>query len=203
MTQHATEVSETKSPLDAAQKIVDVLQNMTMENQSLALQFAMQTLRLAAPTVSPLPASAQTSSHLTLGTTTPNTGNPPDIKSFVEAKAPKSDQQFAAVVAYHYQFEAPESQRKDYIDAKAMKEAARLVKWSQKKDWNMTLNNATRSGFLNRAERGAFSLSSVGENLVAITLPENESSTGNNSGRPGRKSTKKKAKSKKRAKKGN
>jgi len=36
-----------------------------------------------------------------------------DIKSFVDAKKPKSDVQFAAVVAYYYRFEAPVETRRD------------------------------------------------------------------------------------------
>ena len=32
-----------------------------------------------------------------------------DIRQFTAAKAPKSDQQFAVVVAYFYRFEAPEA----------------------------------------------------------------------------------------------
>lgn len=33
--------------------------------------------------------------------------SPTDIKTFVATKAPKSDVQFAATVAYYYRFEAP------------------------------------------------------------------------------------------------
>ena len=35
----------------------------------------------------------------------------------------------------------------------------------------MTLNNAKNQGYLDSAERGAFQINSVGENLVAMTLP--------------------------------
>jgi len=88
-------------------------------------------------------------------------------------KAPKSDQQFAAVVAYFYQFEAKPDNRKDEIDAEIMKEAARLAGRPQVARWNMTLTNAKNSGYLDSAGPGKFKLSSVGENLVAITLPGN------------------------------
>src|SRR5437868_3696333 len=40
---------------------------------------------------------------------------PVDIKSFVQAKNPTSDNQFVATVAYYHQFEAPEADRKEYI----------------------------------------------------------------------------------------
>ncbi len=202
MTQTASPAIEMKSPLDAAQKIVAELQGMNPAIQSLALQFAMQTLRLSPPTshpaAAPTPAHPHApNAHAAAGAT----GQPTDIKTFTAAKVPKSDQQFAAVVAYYFQFEAPVALRKNSIDAATMKDAARLVVWGQVKDWNMTLNNATRAGYLDRAERGAFKLSSVGENLVAITLPGNGATSGGNGGGTGKKASKKKATAKKTTKK--
>jgi hypothetical protein len=52
-----------------------------------------------------------------------------------------------------------------------MKEAARLAGRPQVERWNMTLTNAKNAGYLDAAGKGKFRLSSVGENLVAITLP--------------------------------
>jgi len=109
-----------------------------------------------------------------------------DIKSFTAAKAPKSDQQFAAVVAYFYQFEVPAAQRKESVDAATIKEAARQAGRRQVKDWSVTLSNAMRSGYLDKSERGAFKLNSVGENLVAITLP-GTSASGKGKGGGGKK----------------
>lgn len=202
MTQTAQTTAETKSPLDAAQKIVAELHGMTPENQSLALQFAMQTLRLTAPTAHPTPTPALTHPHA------PNTqvvasapGQPTDIKSFTTAKAPKSDQQFAAVAAYYYQFEAPEGERRETIDPDVLKSAGRLSGYGQAKDWRATLNNAMRSGYFNRSGRGEFALSSVGENLVAITLGGNGANSGGGIGGAGRKASNKKPTAKKTTKK--
>jgi hypothetical protein len=178
----ATTTASTKSPLDAAQKIVAELHGMTPENQALALKFAMETLALQLPVshVRPMIAPA----HL------PHAGQPPlvgtpvqrtDIKSFTTAKGPKSDQQFAAVVAYYYQFEAPADQRKDSIDVETMKEAARLVGRRQAPQWRFTLQNATNAGYLSVGGRGSYKLSPVGENLVAISLPDNATSGKGNS----------------------
>lgn len=198
MTQPAPTTAETKSPLDAAQKIVAELQGMKSEDQSLALQFAMQTLRLTPPTAHPAAAPAPVHTHAPHANAAAGSPGPPtDIKSFTAAKAPKSDQQFAAVVAYFYQFEAPAGQRKDSVDAATMKDAARLAVWGQVNNWNMTLHNATRAGYLDKADRGGFKLSSVGENLVAITLPGNGVTNGGNGGGTGRKPAKKKTTPKK------
>lgn len=161
-----------KSPLHAAQQIVAELEGMKPEQQSLALKFVMETLGLklppqasqpappAAQTVHP-PAPMQGSEHST------------DIRSFTAMKSPKSDQQFTAVVAYFYQFESRPDERKDSIGADTMKEAARLAGRAQVERWNMTLTNAKNAGYLDSAGTGKFKLSSVGENLVAITLPGN------------------------------
>ena len=201
MTDHASPAAETKSPLDAAQKIVAELQGMNPENQSLALQFAMQTLRLTPPATQP--ATAPAHSHIPHTHPAPaSSGQPTDIKTFTAAKAPKSDQQFAAVVAYFYQFEAPTAQRKDAIDADTMKDAARQAGRAQVKQWIMTLNNAKNAGYLDPAGTGKFKLNAVGENLVAITLPGNGAAGGGNGGGTSSKATKKKATAKKTTKKG-
>jgi hypothetical protein len=96
---------------------------------------------------------------------------PADIKSFVDSKRPKSDVQFAAVVAYYYRFEAPVESRKDSVDAQALQEAARLAGRRRPPKPLATLNNAKNLGYLDSSERGQFRINSVGENLVAMTLP--------------------------------
>lgn len=94
-----------------------------------------------------------------------------DIKSFIAAKSPKSDSQFATAVAYYYRFEAPVSQRRDSITSEMLQEAARLASWNRFATPNVTLNNAKKAGYLDSGGRGEFSVNSVGENLVAMTLP--------------------------------
>ncbi|MBX3352528.1 MAG: hypothetical protein KF684_06300 [Phycisphaeraceae bacterium] len=202
MTQSAKATAEAKTPLNAAQTIVEELKGMNAEDQSLALQFAIQTLRLALPTVqAPVaqgPAySAIPHSHAASGV--PATWS--DIKSFTSAKAPKSDQQFTAVVAYYYQYEAPERDRKDFIDPETMKEAARMAGRPQVKRWAMTLSNAKNAGYLDSAGHGKFKLNSVGENLVAITLPESGAGGRKSGGAAKKKPRKKKAPGKRSAKK--
>lgn len=163
----------TKSPLDAAQKIVAELAGMAPEQQSLALKFAVETLGLRAPVavLAATPTARAPESTIQPATNSPDHST--DIRSFAAIKAPKSDQQFTAVVAYFYQFEARPDERKDIIDAEVMKEAARLAGRPQVARWNMTLTNAKNAGYLDAAGSGKFKLSSVGENLVAITLPGN------------------------------
>lgn len=96
---------------------------------------------------------------------------PRDIRSFVEQKSPKSDVQFAAVVAYYYRFEAPEQERRETISSQDLQNAARLANWKRFSKPTDTLNNAKKQGYLDAVDPGAYRISSVGENLVAMTLP--------------------------------
>jgi hypothetical protein len=100
-----------------------------------------------------------------------SSGSWPDIKSFMSAKQPKSDNQFAAAVAYYYRFETQPSDRKDSIDAQVLQDATRLSGRRRIVDPGKTLRNAAAQGYLDQAERGLFIINSVGENLVAMTLP--------------------------------
>src|ERR1700732_5376084 len=145
----STPDSSTKSPLDAAQKIVAELTGMTSEHQSLAMKFAMETLglQLSAP-FSPSVAPHANPHQPTPSPAANGSGHSTNIRTFTAAKAPKSDQQFTAVVAYFYQFEATLDERKEAIDADIMKEAARLAGRAQVARWNMTLTNAKNAGYL-------------------------------------------------------
>ena len=107
-------------------------------------------------------------------------GNPispsKDIKSFVDGKNPKNDIQFAATVAYFYSFEAPVEQRRNEIDAATLQDACRLVGRSRFRRPLVTLNNAKNQGLLDSGSGpGQFVLNTVGENLVAMTLPAGQS----------------------------
>jgi hypothetical protein len=109
-----------------------------------------------------------------------------DIKSFIAEKAPSSDNQFAAAVAYYYRFEAPEAARKDTITSEDLQEACRLAGRARVARPAQTLINAHGVGLLDKAgDRGAYAISTVGENLVAMTLPGSAAGTP----RPGRRST--------------
>lgn len=197
MTQQSQQPPEKKSHFDAAKEIVEALQGMDKTSQTLAMRFAAETLGLQ-------PASASHTSVATIlpapaGASQPaGTPHSMDIKQFTAAKAPKSDQQFSAVVAYFYRFEAPEAQRRETIDSEFLLEAARLAGRKRPTNARFTLNNAKNAGYLDIATAGKYRINSVGENLVAMALPGNtsESSTTGSSKRkkpakkPPRKSSK-------------
>jgi hypothetical protein len=108
------------------------------------------------------------------------------IKDFIGAKKPMSDMQFAAVVAYFHKFEAPVEQRRATVTPDLLQDAARLAGRPRLRKPNITLNNAKNQGYLDRKAHGEYEINSVGENLVAMTMPNTDGRV-----RPPRKNSKK------------
>ncbi|MDZ4819454.1 MAG: hypothetical protein SGJ20_10825, partial [Planctomycetota bacterium] len=50
---------------------------------------------------------------------------PTDIKGFILSKNPRSENHFAAVVAYYYHFQAPSNDQRDFITKDDLLDAAR------------------------------------------------------------------------------
>jgi len=101
-----------------------------------------------------------------------------DLKTFVAVKNPNSDVQFAATVAYFYRFEAPPGQQKSEIEASTLQDACRLVGRKRLQKPAQTLRNAKNLGLLDSgSEAGRFTINTVGENLVAMTLPSKSGTT--------------------------
>lgn len=158
---------------DIAKGIFDQLKDLPTERQQRVLRWIAEGLGVAPPGAPTLPAHspmAPMAPNPPPSTVTGGTGTT-DIKSFITAKAPKSDTQFAAAVAYFYRFEAPPAQKRDSINGDALQEAARLASRKRLANPRNTLNNAKAAGYLDGATPGEFTINSVGENLVAMTLP--------------------------------
>jgi len=152
---------------DALRTIVETLKDFDQKETEQVLRWANEKLGITLAT-QPSPASgAQQSAGqpvIPVGGT--------DIRSFIAAKQPKSDNQFAAAVAYYYQFEAPVADRKAEISKDDLLEAARLANRARPNAPAQTLVNAHNQGWLdNGSSRGLYRLNSVGENLVAMVLP--------------------------------
>jgi hypothetical protein len=189
--------SDAGNEFDAAKAIVETLKKLDRPLQERAIRFASEALGLHAPSGTRTVGGGTQLQPVTMAASATVTGRPVDIKQFVSSKAPKSDQQFATVVAYYYRFEAPPEQRRDTINATVLADAARLV--VRKRPTRFALTNAKNQGYLDSAGGGEYRINTVGENLVAITLPGNSSDTGNRRSKKQAKQRVKK-KSKKRAK---
>jgi hypothetical protein len=190
----AAPASTAGEDFEAAKFIVEKLNGFKRERQERVLRWVSETLGLvspAQPIAPPAPAPAPP----------PSTPTPPanpqaatDIRSFIETKNPRSDVQFVTAVAYYYRFDAPQDQRRTIIDAELVVEATRLADWDRLVNPPSTLNNAVTRGYMDRQGPGQFSISTVGENLVARAMPsEREDNTRAARGAIKKKGAKKKA----------
>ncbi len=161
--------------LEAVRTIVATLEKFEANEQERILRWSREKLNLPSDMgarTHPLPTrtAALPASDLTPSTTHVRP-NRMDIKSFVAEKSPSSNNEFAATVAYFYRFEAQESDRKESITADDLQEACRLAGRARLQKPGQTLINAHQVGLIDKADRGSYSISTVGENLVAMTLP--------------------------------
>lgn len=184
--------------LDAVRTIVGALEGFDAKDKQRIIRWAQEKLGLAQqpPALSSLTAT-NVDSLTTHPAAPPSQGS--DIKSFVEKKSPSSDMQFAATVAYYYRFEAPAHLRKESITSEDLQEACRQVGRDRLARPAQTLVNAHAQGLLDRGERGAYSINTVGENLVAMALPSEgkaRATAGTKNRLGGKRTTKKTAKRK-------
>lgn len=162
--------------LEAVRKLVEALTPFERPDQERIVRWALEKLGITVPaeqrSSSLLNGEGATLSgagqHHSEAMGSPANGN---IKSFVAAKNPSSDNQFAATVAYFYAFDAPQGQKKDSISSADLQEACRQSGRSRLGDPGKTLRNAHDMGYLDKAERGTYKINTVGENLVAMSLP--------------------------------
>jgi hypothetical protein len=164
-------MSSKPDDLEAVRSVADTLQPFSNEDRERIIRWAREKLGMvSAPLAVGKPSQpAEPADGAATPTETPVGGT--DIKSFVTAKAPKSDVHFAATVAYYHQFIAPAGQRRDSITKEDLVEACRQVPRKRPTRPAQVLVNAYHDGVLDRGGTGHYKLNSVGENLVAMALP--------------------------------
>lgn len=163
-------MTSTQTDFDAAKAIFEQLNGVDKDRQRRILRWVSESLGIevgpTGPVASPPPAPPPEAPQ------PPAPGLPAaDIKSFVEQKQPKSDVQFATVAAYFYRFEASGEAQSNTITSTMLRHATRLAGWNRLPSPSVTLNNAKKQGYFDTSSRGQFAVNSVGENLVAMTLP--------------------------------
>lgn len=185
--------------LDAIRAVIDAIKDFKSDEQQRIFRWVAEKLGLPQPYAAvhgsppligaPPSATPVAPPHMPAG---PG-GGTIDIKNFIGAKKPRNDVQFAAAVAYYYRFEAPPAERKDVVDKDDLQEATRKAGRERFGNPLQTLNNAHTLGLLDRgSEKGTFTINSVGENLVAMTLPGDGTTNSKSHGK--RRSSKKAAK---------
>ena len=172
-------MSNEHDDLDAVRTIVDTLTQFDTEEQQRIVRWAFEKIGLAIPEVSISEVQSNQERNATVDkaeTPRPETDTRPadktDIRSFIKLKRPTSDMQFAATAAYYYAFEAPEADKCDEIDSELLQESCRLADRERLQNPGQTLRNAAFNGLLDKgSSKGSFRINTVGENLVALTLP--------------------------------
>lgn len=109
----------------AVKAVADQLRGMEKERQERIPRWVAESLKLDLDLLGHREGQAHGLGALTKELGAPPAGSLPsgrlpqqaDIKTFVDAKKPKSDVQFAAVVPYYHRFEAPARSRKEAIDS--------------------------------------------------------------------------------------
>lgn len=173
-------MSQNLDDLEAVRILVSTLEKFEKNDQERIIRWAKEKLGIPIieQSTSSAHASVDSSAHAQDGQrAAPHSKTKSkDLKSFYEEKKPSSDMQFATFVAYYYKFEAPESERKDNIDSEILQDATRLANRDRLNDPNKTLRNAKFNGYLDSGEgRGFYKINTVGENLIAMTLPQESS----------------------------
>jgi hypothetical protein len=100
----------------------------------------------------------------------------PDIRTLREEKQPSSANEMAALVAYYVAEVATGEARQESVTASDLKKYFKQANYPLPKNLGQTLRNAAAAGYLEKAERGSYSLNPVGYNLVAHSLPRTSAS---------------------------
>lgn len=191
-------MAEKLDDLEAVRKLVEVLSPFDAKEQERVIRWAREKLGLPVQGSAPAGTQETQADSLSGGD---GSGGAKNIKTFVTEKNPTSDNQLAATVAHYYRFVATPATRKEFITADDLQEACRLTGRNRLPKPAQTLINAHTNGLLNKgANRGEYGISTVGENLVAVSLPGNAAGADarRRTARPQKKSTTRNTRSAKR-----
>ena len=167
-------MTQPKDDLAAVRAVTEALEGFDPKDQERIIRWAREKIGLSVVPVTQAapPVGLPPGSPAAVPPASGSTATTKDFKTFVAEKKPKNDVQFAATVAYYYRFEAPADQRKTEINLDDLQEGCRLANRERFKVPGQTLRNAHTLGLLNKgSQSGYFAINSVGENLVAVTLP--------------------------------
>jgi hypothetical protein len=160
--------------LEAVRQIAAMLEPFPSPDRERILRWARERLDMEPAVQTPQPHIPIQPRAITPRVETPG-GKAADIRTFIDAKKPRSDIHFATVVAYYYRFEAPPDERRDSVTADVLIDACRKANRKRPPKPHDTLINAAKAGYLDATgEKGQYRINSVGENLVAMVLSDGE-----------------------------
>ena len=160
--------------LEAIDQVLKALSGLDEAARSRVVTYVFQRIGLAMPAQTAIPSNAS-----------PPPLNPPmppaagtsatqitDIRTLKESKAPKTDTEMAALVAYYLKHHAPPDERKDAIQREDIEKYFTQADYPLPKKPEFTLPNAKNAGYFDAAGRDLYKLNPVGHNLIAHGLSE-------------------------------
>lgn len=132
--------------LEAVRILAETLQPFAIDDRERIIRWAREKLGMTTSATNAPGSRVETSTDAPRDAVVTGSQGAVDIKKFLTEKTPKSDVQFAATVAYFYQFKSPENQRKESITREDLVEACRQVDRKRPKVPAQVLVNAYRDG---------------------------------------------------------
>ena len=167
-------VTQPTDDLEAVRVIAETLKTFNDDDRERVIRWAREKLDMGAGGGAVLPPAGP-------GSKAPSAPPPApaakDIRTFIDEKHPKNDIQLAAVVAFYHRFVALEGQRRESITKEDFLEGCRQSNRQRPPRPDQTMINAYQQGLLDRGEPGQYVINSVGENLVAVVLPDDGGET--------------------------
>jgi hypothetical protein len=157
--------------LDAIGVILRALETLDGESIQRVLDYVFRRLSIDHPNhVSTIPQKG----ILPVAVTTADAGHQArqlSIRDLKEEKRPESANQMAALVAYYLSEKAPESERKDALNAADLEKYFKQAGFKLPKAIPQALPNAAAAGYFDATGNGLYRLNPVGYNLVVHGLP--------------------------------
>jgi hypothetical protein len=163
--------------LEAIDQVIKALSGLDDAARSRVIAYVFQRLGLAMPTQMAISPTALQPPLNTAPLLTPvaATGAITDIRTLKDSKAPKSDTEMAALVAYYLKHHAPPDERRDTIQRADIEKYFNQANYPLPNRPEFTLPNAKNAGYFDAAEKGFYKLNPVGHNLIAHGLSEGKS----------------------------
>jgi hypothetical protein len=165
------------SELQAIHNVLAALVPLKRDGRVRVLDYVLKRLGMSLDTSMPAGVSPLVTSYATesapSSTLADRSNRQTDIRSLKNEKSPRSANEMAALVAYYLSEAAPETHRKQTINADDIKIYFKQAPFKLPSSAKMTLVNAKNAGYLEpTGEPGQYRLNPVGYNLIAHNLPE-------------------------------
>jgi hypothetical protein len=161
--------------LDAIALVLGALEPLDGESIQRVLDYVFGRLSISRHTAAATPISAPSAGPSTApGREAVHPSRQVSIRDLKEEKQPSAANQMAALVAYYLSEVAPESERKDAINASDLERYFKQAGFKLPKVISQALPNAAAAGYFDSTGNDLYRLNPVGYNLVVHGLPRTD-----------------------------